>query len=58
MIKLMYITNNPTIAEIADSAGVDRVFIDLEVVGKAERQGGMVRVQFLHSMSYLSLIHM
>ena len=26
MIKLMYITNNPRIAALADEAGVDRIF--------------------------------
>ena len=56
MMKLMYITNNPTIAEIADSAGVDRVFIDLEVVGKAERQGGMDTVQSHHSISDIPIV--
>lgn len=56
MIKLMYITNNPTIAEIADSAGVDRVFLDLEVVGKAERQGGMDTVQSHHSISDIPIV--
>lgn len=56
MIKLMYITNNPTIAEIADSAGVDRVFIDLEVVGKAERQGAMDTVQSHHSISDIPIV--
>ena len=29
-LKLMYITNNPAIAEIAECAGVDRIFIDME----------------------------
>lgn len=56
MIKLMYITNNPSIAEIADSAGVDRVFIDLEVVGKAARQGGMDTVQSHHSTLDIPLV--
>ena len=31
MLKLMYITNRPEIALIAEEAGVDRIFIDLEV---------------------------
>ena len=30
MLKLMYITNQPEIAKIADKNGVDRIFIDLE----------------------------
>lgn len=38
MLKLMYITNVPEIASIADRAGVDRIFIDLERYGKEERQ--------------------
>lgn len=48
MLKLMYITNNPAIAKIAADAGVDRIFIDMEVLGKAERQGGMDTVQSDH----------
>lgn len=46
----MYITNSPKIAEIAEKAGVDRIFIDLETIGKAERQGGMDTVQSKHSL--------
>ena len=45
MLKLMYITNQPEIAKIADKNGVDRIFIDLEKIGKRERQGGMDTVQ-------------
>ncbi|WP_296878381.1 aldolase/citrate lyase family protein [Thomasclavelia sp.] len=37
-IKLMYITNNPDIAKIAQEAGVDRIFVDLESIGKEKRQ--------------------
>lgn len=36
-LKLMYITNCPDVAKIAESAGVDRVFVDLEYIGKADR---------------------
>ena len=39
-VKLMYITNRPEIAEIAESVGVDRIFVDMEYIGKAERQPG------------------
>lgn len=39
-LKLMYITNNPAVAKIAEDAGVDRIFVDMEYVGKAERQRG------------------
>ena len=48
-LKLMYITNDPQVAKIADRAGVDRVFIDLETVGKEQRQGGMNTVQSHHT---------
>jgi len=44
----MYITNRPEIAQIAETAGVDRIFIDLEYIGKADRQGGMDTVQSHH----------
>ncbi len=49
-IKLMYITNDTQIAKIADETGVDRVFVDLETIGKAERQGGMDTVQSKHTL--------
>lgn len=48
MLKLMYITNDPAVAKIAAESGVDRIFIDMEVLGKAERQGGMDTVQSHH----------
>lgn len=48
MLKLMYITNDPEIAIIASDAGVDRIFVDMEVLGKSERQKGMNTVQSNH----------
>ena len=48
-IKLMYITNDPRIAKIVDNAGVERVFIDMEYIGKSDRQGGMDTVQSHHT---------
>lgn len=50
MLKLMYITNNPEIAKIAESCGVERVFVDLEYIGKSDRQGGMDTVQSGHTI--------
>ncbi|WP_214834823.1 hypothetical protein [Exiguobacterium sp. E4787] len=38
-LKLMYITNEPNIALLAEQNGVDWVFVDLELNGKEERQG-------------------
>ncbi len=49
-LKLMYITNRPEIAQIAESAGVDRIFVDMEYIGKAKRQGGMNTVQNHHTL--------
>ena len=49
-LKLMYITNNPDIARIAEDAGVDRIFIDMEYIGKSARQGGMNTVQSHHTV--------
>lgn len=49
-LKLMYITNKPDIAQIAETAGVDRIFLDMEYIGKAARQGGMDTVQNHHTL--------
>ena len=49
MLKLMYITNDPKIAVIAENAGVDRIFVDMEYIGKSDRQGGMDTVQCFHT---------
>ena len=49
-LKLMYITNQPEVAKIAEVAGVDRIFVDMEYIGKADRQGGMDTVQSKHTV--------
>lgn len=46
----MYITNKPEIASIIDKLGVDRVFLDLEINGKDERQGHLDTVISRHSI--------
>jgi len=56
MLKLMFITNDPVIALGAEQAGVDRIFIDLETVGKAERQGGLDTVQSKHTVADASVM--
>ena len=48
MLKLMYITNRPEIAQIAETAGVDRIFVDMEFIGKDERQKGLDTVKSHH----------
>ena len=55
-LKLMYITNKPEIAQIAESAGVDRIFVDMEYIGKADRQGGMDTVQSHHTVDDVAKI--
>lgn len=49
-LRLMYITNRPEVAQIVEDAGVDRIFIDMEYIGKNERQGGMDTVQNHHTI--------
>lgn len=51
MLKLMYITNKPAVAQIAEQAGVDWIFLDMEFIGKAARQGGLDTVQNHHTVS-------
>ncbi len=46
----MYITNNPLIAIIAQEAGVDRVWVDMEYIGKEDRQAGMNTVKSHHTI--------
>ncbi len=40
VLKLIYITNNPDVALIAEKNGVDRIFVDMEYIDKAKRQHG------------------
>lgn len=55
-IKLMYITNRPEVAVIAENAGVDRIFVDMEYIGKSLRQGGMDTVQSHHTTDDVALM--
>lgn len=55
-LKLMYITNSPEVAQIAESAGVDRIFVDMEYIGKSDRQGGMDTVQSHHTVDDIKKI--
>lgn len=49
-LKLMYITNRPDVALIAEQNGVDRIFVDMEYIGKAERQGNLDTVKNHHTI--------
>ena len=50
-LKLMYITNHPEVAKVAEKRGVDWIFVDLEVNGKEERQANIDTVKSKHSIS-------
>ena len=56
MLKLFYITNNPEVALIAEHYGVDRIWIDLETLGKDVRQKGRNSVKSDHRVSDISTI--
>lgn len=50
-LKFMYITNKPEIALIAEKYGVERVWVDLETLGKEQRQHNMNTVKSAHTIS-------
>lgn len=50
-LKLMYITNNPEIAKIAEKNGVDRIWVDLESRGKEQRQRNRDTVKSHHTIA-------
>lgn len=56
MLDLMYITNHPEVASIAEEAGVNRIFVDMEYIGKGARQGGMDTVQNHHTIKDIETI--
>ncbi len=49
-LELMYITNRTDVATLAQRAGVDRIFVDMEYIGKDLRQGGLDTVQSHHTV--------
>lgn len=49
-LKLMYITKEPAVAIIAEQAGVDWIFLDMEFIGKDARQGGLDTVKNHHTV--------
>lgn len=49
-LNLMYITNNPKVAKIAERSGVNWIFIDLEINGKEDRQGHLDTVISKHKI--------
>lgn len=57
MLKLTYITNKPWVAKIAEAAGVDWIFVDMEYLDKAARQGELDTVQNHHTIEDVKCIH-
>lgn len=49
-MKLMLITNSPRVARCAADSGVDRIFVDLEILGKVKRQGHLSTVISRHTV--------
>lgn len=50
-MKFMMITNCPDVARFAVEGGVDRIFVDLEILGKEERQGHLKTVISRHELA-------
>jgi len=55
-LKLMYITNSPGVALIAERNSVDRIWIDLEILGKEKRQANVDSVKSHHTIKDISVI--
>lgn len=55
-LDLIYITNNPAVARIAEENDVDRIMVDLETLGKEERQKNMNSVKSKHSISDIKAV--
>lgn len=56
MLELMYITNDADVALIAEKYGVQRIWIDLETLGKEERQKNIDCVKSNHSINDIQII--
>jgi len=55
-MDLIFITNNTGLAVCAQNAGVDRVMVDLEILGKQDRQGHLSTVISGHSLEDVGCI--
>lgn len=49
VLEYFYITNSPKVALACEKSGVDRIFVDMEYIGKDKRQGGMDTVKNHHT---------
>lgn len=55
-LELLYITNSPTVAKYVEKAGIDYLFIDLESIGKEERQKNLDSVKSHHSFEDIKAV--
>lgn len=55
-LKLFYLTNNVDAALIAEKAGVDRIWVDLEVLNKEERQKNINSVKSHHTLADVKIM--
>ena len=55
-MDLIFITDDPTRARIAQAAGVDRLMVDLEILGKEARQGHLNTVISRHEPGDISAL--
>lgn len=55
-LTVFYITNCPEVALIAERYGVDRIWIDLEILGKEKRQKNMDTVKSHHNITDIAII--
>lgn len=55
-MKFIQITNDPVFATECRAAGVDRIMVDLEIMGKAQRQGHMDTLISDHSLDDVAAI--
>lgn len=56
LLRLLFITNSPELAVFAVSSGVDRIFLDLEILGKEARQGHLDTLISRHSIDDVSVL--
>ena len=56
MLKLLFITNRPDVALAAERTGIDRIWIDLETLGKELRQKNLNTVKSRHTVEDIRII--
>lgn len=55
-VKFLFITANPEIASYVIGLGVDKILVDLEILGKVERQGHLSTVISRHDFEDISVL--